>query len=256
MWRFYFTLMLFLLLTALLLVIPASATLRILLAGLLLLFLVVTVAIGAFTIRSQFFVKAFCKGDPESNLVAITFDDGPHPVRTPEILQILDRFNSKASFFLIGKRMEGNEGVVRKVHAAGHTIGNHSYSHSNRFPFFPGSRIEGEVRDTNQLIEGITGTKVRYFRPPFGVTNPRIRRGLRNSGLQVIGWSIRSFDTRGASAEKTVRRITRGIGGGDIVLLHETSENILQILEQLIPRISEMGFSCVSLDQMGIPNPK
>lgn len=256
MWRFYLTLLIFVLLTVLLLVIPASAALRFLLLALVLLALVVTVAFGAFSIRSRFFVSAFCKGDPGSNQVAISFDDGPDPIRTPQILQILEGFRCKASFFLIGKRVEGNEEVVRDIHAAGHTIGNHSFSHSNRFPFYTSGRISRELRDTNQLIERITGTKVSYFRPPFGVTNPRIRNGLKNSGLTVVGWSIRSFDTRGAAAEKIVRRITRSVGGGDIVLLHDTSVNILPILEQLIPRIREMGFTCVPLDQMGIPNPK
>jgi peptidoglycan/xylan/chitin deacetylase (PgdA/CDA1 family) len=250
MWRFYITLAIFVLVAVAFLVFPVTAVPVILLLALDLLVMLATIAFGAFKISSQFFVKAFCRGDPASNQVAISFDDGPNPIRSPEILEILDRYQCKASFFLIGKNIERNEGLVRQMKTAGHTIGCHSFSHSRWFPFFPAGRISREIGDTNRLIEQQTGEKVRYFRPPFGVTNPNVRKGLRNSGLRVIGWSIRSFDTQTQSADKVINRITGRLEGGDVILLHETSECVMHVLEQLLPRIREMGLNCVSLDQM------
>jgi peptidoglycan/xylan/chitin deacetylase (PgdA/CDA1 family) len=205
---------------------------------------------GASRISSQFFVPSTCKGDRASNRVAVTFDDGPHPDRTREIMEILERFNCKASFFFTGAQVAGNENVVKALAATGHSIGNHSFSHSGMFPLFRGKTISGEIRETNLILEGITGNPVKYFRPPFGVTNPNIWRGLQGTNLRVVGWSIRSFDTRNEEAEKVIRRITRKLRGGDIILLHETSDHILQVLEQLLAVMDRRGLKCVSLDRM------
>jgi len=151
---------------------------------------------------------------------------------------------------LIGKMAGVFPEVVRQIALKGHQIGNHSYSHSNFFPLFRSSRIRKEIRETNQVLKKAGAGPISFFRPPFGVTNPNIARGLKNTGLKVAGWSIRSFDTRNEPAEKVVRRILDRIREGDVILLHETSRNILQILEQLLPEIGEKGLRCVSLDQL------
>jgi peptidoglycan/xylan/chitin deacetylase (PgdA/CDA1 family) len=132
----------------------------------------------------------------------------------------------------------------------GHLIGNHSLSHSNFFPLFRPSRIQGEVEECNRFLEAAGSGPVRFFRPPFGVTNPNVARGIKPTGMQVAGWSIRSFDTRNQAAEKVVKRILKRLGGGDVILLHESSEHILKILDQLLPAIKEAGLNCVTLDQM------
>ena len=250
MGRFYITTGIYVLIAATLFLIPISVTTRLALLFTGLLSLLAVLFYGASRISSQFFVPSTCKGDRASNQVAVTFDDGPHPARTLEIMETLERFNCKASFFFTGAKVAGNENVVKALAAGGHSIGNHSFSHSGLFPLFRGKAISGEIRETNRILEGITGNPVKYFRPPFGVTNPNIHRGLHGSGLQVIGWSIRSFDTRNEEAEKVIRRITRKLRGGDIILLHETSDHILQVLEQLLPVIDRRGLKCVSLDRL------
>ena len=248
--RFYITIGIFVLVTATIFLVPISTLTRWILLASDILLLLMVIAYGASRISSGFFVPAFCKGDPADNQVAITFDDGPHPVRTGEILEILNRFNCRASFFLTGKQVEGNEHIVAELAGAGHSIGNHSFSHSNFFPLYSGRRISREIEDTNQLLEKITGKKVSYFRPPFGVTNPNVAKGLKGLNMQVVGWSIRSFDTRNEKPGRVIRRINGKLGGGEIILLHETSDNILQILEQLLPSIGRMGLQCANLDQM------
>ncbi len=246
--RFYTIIGLFILAGAGLFFIPMSWELRIwlLVAGLLLLLAIL--AYGASHIDSQLFVPSICAGSRAGSKIAITFDDGPHPLHSVEIMEMLDRFGCKATFFLTGSKLDGNREVVKKMIAEGHTVGNHSYSHSNMFPLFRSKKISREIEKTNRLLQDITAAPIRYFRPPFGVTNPRIYRGLRGLDMQVTGWSIRSFDTRNEEAEKVVGRIMKKVRGGDIILLHETSDHILQILEQLLPLLQQRNLSCVNLD--------
>ncbi|MEN8157063.1 MAG: polysaccharide deacetylase family protein [Bacteroidota bacterium] len=240
---------------AILLLLPLPGRLNLFLAGSVLLILLLILARGASRINSQIFVRTLCRSDQTGSQesldqVALTFDDGPHPDRSRMIMELLERYRCKATFFLTGAKVEGNEKLVREMVDLGHLIGNHSYSHSNLFPLFRSSRIAEEIGRTNRLLEEVTNRPVRYFRPPFGVTNPNISRGLKGLGVEVIGWSIRSMDTRNEPPEKVVGRIMRQIRGGDIILLHETSDHILEILEQLLPAIRQRGLDSVPVDQL------
>jgi peptidoglycan/xylan/chitin deacetylase (PgdA/CDA1 family) len=205
---------------------------------------------GASQIDSQFFLHALCRGDTSGKKVAITFDDGPCEKNSEKILEILDKHHCSSTFFLIGNRVKANPELVEMMSKGGHLIGNHSLSHSNFFPFFRSSRIQKEVEECNRFLEAAGSGPVRFFRPPFGVTNPNVARGLKSTGMQVAGWSIRSFDTRNQAPEKVVKRILKRIKGGEVILLHESSEHILEILGQLLPAIAEAGLECVTLDQM------
>ena len=240
----------FLLLESLLLVLPLPVYLTWTLGIMLLLLFLACLAWGAASIHSGMFIRAICKGDPGNARVALTFDDGPHPEATPKILDFLESEGIKATFFLRGDAISGQEALVRKLHRSGHTLGNHSYHHRSFFPLMSPGRIADEIRSTSSLLEEITGERVRYFRPPFGVSNPRIARGLRNSGLEVIGWSIRSFDTRNEDPARVIRRIGAKLEAGSVILLHDQSAHILEILELLIPLIRERGLTCVNMDKL------
>lgn len=205
---------------------------------------------GASRIDSQFFIPAICKGGLGSAKIALTFDDGPDKQRSRDILTLLDKYNSPATFFLTGKNAGDLPGIVESIIQKGHLVGNHSYSHSIFFPLFRPARIRREVELTNRVLESAGAGQTVYFRPPFGVSNPNVARGLKNSGMLVAGWSLRSFDTRNEAAPKVVERIMRRIGEGDVILLHETSVNILGILELLLPAISKVGLTCVTLDRL------
>ncbi|MCP4311178.1 MAG: polysaccharide deacetylase family protein [Bacteroidetes bacterium] len=225
---------------------PSRFSLLLLLLALYLLILVY----GVSQIGSQFFLRAFCRGSSGSGKVAISFDDGPHGERSEAILEILEKHGCRASFFLIGSRAEALPEIVEKMVKKGHLIGNHSYSHSIFFPFFRRSRIRREVEDTNRILKEAGTGAIRFFRPPFGVSNPNVAGGVKASGMEVAGWSIRSFDTRNEPATKVVRRIMKRVNGGDVILLHETSAHIPEILGQLLPAIEEAGLICVTLDQL------
>jgi peptidoglycan/xylan/chitin deacetylase (PgdA/CDA1 family) len=184
------------------------------------------------------------------NRVALTFDDGPHPVQSRVIMELLEQHGCPSSFFLTGSKIAAHENIIREMAARGHTLGNHSFSHSSRFPLMAPKRIAAEIKETNRLLEQAGGHPVRFFRPPFGVTNPRIHRGLQGQELVVVGWSIRSYDTCKGSPEKVVARIMERVRGGDIILLHETSDHIAEILELLLPQLRNKGLECVSLETL------
>jgi len=237
-------------LAVLLIVLPLPEALRLPLLILLLTLYVLLLAYGASRIDSQFFLHALCKGDSGSKSVALSFDDGPNGDRSMEILKLLSEHDCPSSFFLTGSRVEVQTDLVKEMLKRGHLIGNHSYSHSNFFPLFRSSRIRKELEDTNRILKDAGVGTVRFFRPPFGVSNPNVARGVKASGMEVAGWSIRSFDTRNEVAGKVVQRILKRMSGGDVILLHETSDNILEILELLLPAIREAGLSCVTMDQL------
>lgn len=210
----------------------------------------VITALGSGSISSGYFIKALCSNPAVTgNKIAITFDDGPHP-ETLNVLRLLKQYNMKATFFCIGSRIEKHPEIIRQVINDGHCIGNHSYSHSNFFGFFSTARITSELLDTNALIEKYTGTKPRLFRPPFGATSPSVAKAVKNTGLQVIGWNIRSLDTVIKSEQKILKRITKRLAPGSIVLLHDTSQKSLAVLEQLLVFLQQHNYKAVSIPEL------
>lgn len=207
--------------------------------------------IGSFQIKWNYHLQSLNHNyKTKIEAVAITFDDGPHPEFTPKVLELLKKHNAKATFFLIGKNAEAQPDLVKQIIAEGHTIGNHSYSHSGRFGFFSTKKIESELKKTDALITEISGLKLKLFRPPFGVTNPNIKKALKKTGHHSIGWSKRSFDTMNISDEKIFKRITYKLQKGDIILLHDTSQKTVGVLEQLLLFLRKRNLQSVSADQL------
>lgn len=222
-------------------------------AGLVLALILVNLSLlltGSIFICSGLYISAFCRGNTNKKTLALTFDDGPHDSQTPKILDILSSYNIKAGFFLTGKKIIGNESLVRQIASDGHTIGNHSYSHANHFGFLPTGSVLRDLQKNNLLIREITGKDCILFRPPFGITNPHIAKAVRSLGYTVIGWSIRSLDTLGRKPEKTVARISRKLKSGSIILLHDNLKNAPEILEKVIIIAREKGFDFLPPDEM------
>ncbi|MEI7663995.1 MAG: polysaccharide deacetylase family protein [Bacteroidota bacterium] len=204
----------------------------------------------AFLPCSGFHHKVICHGNTTEKWVAITFDDGPDPLKTPVILDILQRHGIKATFFCIGKNIEGNELLATRIHENGHLIGNHSFSHSRWFDLFPARKMRGELAGTDNLVHGITGKTPLFFRPPFGVVNPMVSNALKKMHWHAICWNIRSFDTMEKEPRKTMQRITGKLKPGAIILLHDFTPFTEHHLDDLICGIIEKGYSIVPLDQM------
>lgn len=182
--------------------------------------------------RIGFFVRSIQK--TSSGNVLLTFDDGPDPEKTPVILEILKRHGAKAQFFLIGKKISGQEHLVRQMVEEGHLIGSHSYNHTPWIGFFGKSRAKDEIWQAHKALLDLEPEAGRWFRPPFGVTNPHIASALNELNLRSVAWSVRSFDTVRKNPDKLAKKLIDQIKGSDIVLLHDTKAVTLEALEPLI----------------------
>lgn len=147
------------------------------------------------SIRSGVYVRAFCREKTDRKVVYLTFDDGPHPPETERVLDVLRERGARATFFLIGSKVSGNEAVLRRMLEEEHTLGLHTYSHACTFPLLSFDKMLADVNEGKRTVESVAGRKISLFRPPFGVTNPTIAKVIRTLGLQTVGWDVRSFDT-------------------------------------------------------------
>jgi peptidoglycan/xylan/chitin deacetylase (PgdA/CDA1 family) len=166
--------------------------------------------------------------------LALTFDDGPNPAWTPQLLEILASHDVRATFFLLGRYAEAESELVRRIVAAGHFIGNHSWSHPN-LALASSSRIREELSRTSQTLEQITGAPVRIFRPPFGARRPAVFRIAKELGLTPVLWNAMTSDWSEPSAEKIVERLTSKIdrlerrGWAANIVLHDGGHLKLEV---------------------------
>jgi peptidoglycan/xylan/chitin deacetylase (PgdA/CDA1 family) len=180
---------------------------------------------GAVAPSSQIFGPTVRRlGDASS--IALTFDDGPNPSITPELLDLLDRYQAKASFFLIGRNIRAFPGLVKEIVDRGHTIGNHTETHA-ALTFLSARSITEEIALCDEAIFEVTGKKSRLMRPPYGYRSPLLDGIIRRSGGgRVVMWSATARDWKAQLAARVIKHL-RGIRGGDIVLLHDGDHRLL-----------------------------
>jgi peptidoglycan/xylan/chitin deacetylase (PgdA/CDA1 family) len=207
-------------------------------------------AAGSGLVQSGYHVKTLYKKKGSTvKEVAITFDDGPTP-ETEKILEVLAKYNAKATFFCIGSQIEKHPDILKKVADAGHTIGNHTYNHSRQMSIFPVDKTVEELVSTDAVVQKYTQLKPLLFRPPFGVTSPGIARALKQTGHYVIGWNVRSLDAVIDSEAKIFNRIKGRLAPGCIILLHDTSQKTVNVLEQLLLLLQQQGYKTVTVDKL------
>ncbi|KRD11307.1 polysaccharide deacetylase [Flavobacterium sp. Root901] len=212
-------------------------------------FLAITIY-GTARISSNYIVKAFCNNPLEKEKkIALTFDDGPS-VYTLEVLELLKKYNAKATFFCIGKNIETHPEILQKVIDEGHLVGNHSYSHSKFFDFYTEPTIRKELQKTDKLLEKFTSKKINFFRPPYGVTTPSIGRALKITGHKTIGWNIRSLDGGTTNVELILNRIKKRVSPGGIVLLHDTGSHSVLVLEQFLQFLQQNNYEVISIEEL------
>ena len=216
----------------------------------LIILMIIFLVYASCNIRSNIYLKVFCKKQTEEKIVAVTFDDGPDPIQTPKALQILKEQQIPACFFCIGHKVTGNESLIRQIIDDGHLIGNHSFTHTGHFPLYSLSRMKKDMQACQSALEQVTSQKIRLFRPPFGVTNPTIAKAVRILGYTPIGWNIRTFDTQHPSKEKVLRRIRTRLRPGSIILLHDRMPDSDLLLKEILNLIKEQGYTVVRLDKM------
>jgi len=212
-------------------------------------YLVIPVVLSFFPCSLFHHSKVTCRINTDKKLLSITFDDGPDPLHTSAILDILQRQNIKATFFVIGKHVAGNEHLLLRAIREGHEIGNHSFSHSKFWDFMPAYHIREDIHQAEELVHQVTGIRTRLFRPPYGVINPMVHNAIRKTEYKVIAWSLRSFDTMVRDEQKLLKRISSGIKPGSIILLHDTQAVTVKILEPLIKQLKMDGYCFATLEE-------
>ncbi|MFH6602751.1 polysaccharide deacetylase family protein [Maribacter algicola] len=219
-------------------------------AAVLFIWLSLTV-LGSFFVQWNYHLKSYHSNKAiNENWVSITFDDGPNREITPKILEILKKNGAKATFFCVGKYMEKYPDLTNRIIEEGHTLGNHTYSHPEAFGFFGTSKVVEELRKTKSLIKELTDSDTNLYRPAFGVTNPNIEKAVKQLELKPIGWNVRSLDTTSRPVKTVLRRITSKVSKGDIILLHDTSEKTIKVLERLLVFLQEKNLRSVTVEQL------
>jgi peptidoglycan/xylan/chitin deacetylase (PgdA/CDA1 family) len=225
---------------------------------------------GAAYPRSQIFGRTICRTNSPRKL-AITFDDGPNPAITPKLLDLLDRYQACATFFVIGRFARECPDLVRETLARGHIIGNHTESHPNLFRRSP-TRIRIELRLCHDAISNAVGAPPKWFRPPFGLRNPWVIPAARELGYRTAMWTLIPGDWRPGTAEWLIRRIEpiaarvrrklaggasgRSAATGDILCLHDGSHlqqngdrtRTLAALDHWLPRWRDLGLEFVTIE--------
>lgn len=204
---------------------------------------------ASYSIRSGVYIKTLNRNPLKGKTIALTFDDGPDPIQTPKILDILKEHKIKACFFCIGHKIKGNEELIKRIINEGHIIGNHSFSHSAFFPLHSANWIKNDLKSCQTLLESATGENSKLFRPPFGVTNPMIAKAVKQLGYITIGWSIRSLDSC-KNKDATFKRFKRHLNKGDIVLLHDPLPESDVLLIDIIHYLNENNYKTERVDSL------
>ena len=193
--------------------------------------------------------------------IGLTFDDGPNPAVTPRLLEMLDRYSARATFFLIGKFARACPELVKEISACGHVIGNHSDTHANLFLRTPGG-IRGElVRCQDAITDATHAEPPRWMRPPYGYRNPLLSGEIRRAGMRgVVMWSKICRDWKRQPPQRLIERLARVARPdqprGDIVLLHDGDHralgaerhHVVAALEHWLPRWRDAGMEFVTID--------
>ena len=181
--------------------------------------------------------------------VALTFDDGPDPVDTPRLLDVLREKGVKATFFVVGKRADQYPEIVRRAWNEGHLVGNHTWSHHALFCFLMPRRLRAEIERGTESVRRSCGFRPRFFRSPVGLRHPLLGPYLKQAGLEYVSWSVRTRDTLTANSSVLARRILNQVAGGDIILLHDHlpagADVMLEALPGVIDELRERGFEFV-----------
>ena len=177
------------------------------------------------------------------NEIAITIDDGPDPAVTPVVLDILDRFHARATFFCIGAKAEAHADLCREIVRRGHSVENHSQRHRHNFAFMGRAGFRRELQQAQETFGHITGRRPSFFRAPAGLRNPLLDPVLHELGLRLASWTRRGYDTRTSDPDILLQRLTDGLRAGDILLLHDgnsarTAAGTPAVLE-VLPRLLE-----------------
>ena len=183
------------------------------------------VTLGVTFSRFSMFADVITAGPTDARGVALTFDDGPDPRSTPAVLDLLDEAGAKATFFVIGKKVEQHPELAAEICKRGHALGVHSYAHERLMSLRSPWHVRRDLERALEVVKEATGLRPRLFRAPIGHISPAMARAARELELLVVGWSVRGVDGwSGAKPEKVAERVIDKLDDGAIVCLHDAAE--------------------------------
>ncbi len=191
-------------------------------------------------------------GNTEGQRIALTFDDGPHPRYTAEILDILKEYNVKATFFCVGSNAESYPELIRREIAEGHEVANHTYNHYHVCKL-SGSELESDIFACNDTLQRITGRRVRLFRPPEGVCSEDVKSICDKSDMTIVLWSVDTRDWAHTPLEEMLCNVKSNVRNGSIILMHDfigKNSPTPAALRQIIPMLRELGYEMVTVSQL------
>jgi peptidoglycan/xylan/chitin deacetylase (PgdA/CDA1 family) len=202
----------------------------------------------AATLRSGLFQVV--RGNPRQKKVALTFDDGPHPEYTSQLLAILGYYHIHATFFIVGVQAQRYPQWVKMIHQAGHEIGNHTYDHF-RLPALPPDEQAYQIDENQRLLEQLTGVTPRFFRPPGGRYNEQAERLIRQRGMLLALWDVALNDTaEDREAGDLYSTASHKIRPGSVVLGHDGIQATIDMLPQLIESLQKDGYTFVTMSEL------
>lgn len=187
--------------------------------------------------------------DTEEKVLSISFDAAWGRANTEGILNILDQYDVKTTFFLVGFWVEKHPDLVAELVARGHEIGNHSATHPHMSRLSE-AQIREELRKTSDMVEAITGKPTTLFRPPYGEYNNAVVRVSREEGYECVQWNVDSLDWKNLGTENMIRQCTKEVHPGDIVLFHNDSKYILEALPRILEYYTQQGYKIVPISQI------
>lgn len=190
--------------------------------------------------------------ETDQKIIALTFDDGPHPTNTSKLLDVLAKYDAKATFFIVGEQAEKYPDIVRRQFEEGHELANHTFTHTYNASV---QQLEGELQKTSTLLQEITGLTPKLFRPVGGSYNEEIIDMAASKGYRVIMWSWHqdSEDWKRPGVEKIIQKVLKQPTRGDVVLFHDGGGNRDQTvvaLDKIIPTLQEQGYTFVTISEM------
>jgi peptidoglycan-N-acetylglucosamine deacetylase len=219
--------------------------------------LLIAVGSGVFIQGAGLFARPILAARGKDQTLALTFDDGPDPVHTRAVLDVLDRGGHKATFFVIGARAEKSPELLDEIVRRGHALANHSYTHAHSTPFWAVDRLAADLERAQQVLGRAMGKPPRWFRAPIGILSPRVVQAARKAGLTLVGWSATARDgVASATVESATQRLLRALRPGAILVLHDAAERggrapiAPQVLARVIEAMDARGLKSVTLDHL------
>lgn len=196
------------------------------------------------------------KGSDNEKVIALTFDDGPDEDFTPQVLDVLKKYDVKATFFVVGEKVGWNPELLKREYNEGHEIGNHTFTHINVSKRGYGD-IDKEISDTQQAIKKLIGEEPKLFRPPYRAISKEMCSIIRKKNMNIVLWSnLDPKDWSNPGVYYIVNTITSKVQNGNIILLHDynnlrnSKSQTVQALDAVIPKLKEMGYKFVTVSQL------